>query len=61
MAESVPFRVRREFLLLFGTTSSAESVSVAFGHENNQVAQHVMNEVRKVAQRCSTCRSRGRR
>ena len=49
MAESVPFRVRREFPLLFGTTSSAESVGVVFGHENKQVAQHVMNEVRKVA------------
>ena len=49
MAESVPFRVRREFPLLFGTTSSAESVGVVFGHENKQVAPHVMNEVRKVA------------
>lgn len=49
MAESVPYRLRSEFPLLFGTTATTESLRVAFEHEDNEVAAHVMDEVQKLA------------
>ena len=46
---AVPFRVQSEFPLLFDTTSTADWHRVAFGHDNKEVAEHVLDEARKVA------------
>ena len=48
-ADAVPYRAHAEFPLLFGASASAESLRVVFGHEDKEVAVHVIHEARKVA------------
>ena len=48
-ADAVSYRAHAEFPLLFGASASAESLRVVFGHEDKEVAVHVIHEARKVA------------
>ena len=51
MADAVPFRARTEFPLLFGSTARGESLRVVFEHDKQEVAKHVLDEARKVAEK----------